>query len=225
MKFLPFFLLSLLLTPTQAAVTLYSSNFSSSSSTGVNSIQGWSSTTPATAPTARSTTTYDNFSTDGGLTFGGDGVKGDGSLFLNALTTGSFVWTLTLTGSMDLGEAFALSGSAFNGNASQNATYTISLFNVTDNIAVVTSVNLGLTRNGLDSGNTNPFINFNLLYTAKESDVGDILQIQINSSWNDASRDGFFDYITLAAAAVPEPGLSSLLILALTTLLFTRRRV
>lgn len=223
MKFLSLLLLTLLSTPSQAAITLYSSNFSSSSSTGVNSIQGWSSTTPTTASTARSTTSYDNFSTDGGLTYGGDGIKGDGSLFLNASTIGSFVWSLTLTGTMDLGESFALSGSAFNANASQSSTYTICLFNATDNVALVTSGNLGQTRSGLDSGNINPFSNFNLLYTANASDVGDVLQIQINSTWSDPSRDGYFDYITLAAA-VPEPRLISLLTLGFISLFFTRRR-
>ncbi|TLD70787.1 hypothetical protein FEM03_10790 [Phragmitibacter flavus] len=221
MKFLPYLLFSLLLTPAHAAITLYSSNFSASASTGVNSIQGWTNTT---APAVRSTTGFDNFSADSGLTFGGDGVKGDGSLYLNATTAGSFLWTLDLTGTMDFGEAFLLSGSAFNANASQNSNYTISLFNVTDNVALVTSGDLGRTRIGAVNDNTNAFTDFSLLYTAKASDIGDVLQIRVNSTWNDPSRDAYFDYITLAAA-VPEPGLGALILLGFSTLLFTRKRV
>lgn len=207
----------------QAATTLYSSDFSATS--GANSITGWTYGGDVGGSVFRSTTAFDNFDLGSGV-YGGDGVKGDGSIVFNTGdgVAGNEYWTYTLSGTATEGDIYNLLGAAFNGNSSHNSTFTIGLYNVTDDRVLVTSANLGGSRTGLVDENINPFFNFDLNYTVGTEDVGDVFQIRVIENLNNTARDPFFDNIAVTVASAPEPSRLVLCMIALLAGFFHRRR-
>jgi hypothetical protein len=209
----------------KAATTIYSSDFSQSS--GANSVAGWTRGGISGEAPSRSATAWDNFAISSGV-YGGDGVKGDGSLYLNTVdgVQGNEHWTYTLEPTMNVGDVINLVGSTFNAFSSHNISYTFGLYNVTDDRFMVTSGTLGGTRLGADeSTDINPFYNFDLTYVAQEEDAGDVFQIRVVENLNNAARNINVDHVAVTVvAAVPEPSRWMLLMVAAVSMMMHRRR-
>ncbi|MEN3941173.1 hypothetical protein WJU23_07760 [Prosthecobacter sp. SYSU 5D2] len=206
----------------RAVTVLYSSNFSTTS--GANSIAGWAAGAEG-GTVSRSVNSWDNFLISPGV-YGGDGVKGDGSLFLDTkdATPGNEFWTYTFAATINEGDLFNLYGAAFNAYSSSNLNYTVGLYNVTDGRVMVTSSALGGTRAGADeSADINPFHNFNVSYEAVAEDVGDVFQIRVVENLNNTARNINIDNIAISVTSVPEPSRGMFCLLALGGVLMRRR--
>lgn len=230
MRYIPLFwsvlVLALLSPLTAGAVTtLYSSDFSSA--TGANSIAGWTYVGDVGGGVLRGTTAWDNFDTTGQGAFGGDGVKGDGYINFNTgdSIAGNESWTYTLATTLSEGDLINLSGAAFNANSSHNSTFTIVLYNVTDDRLMASSSAMGGTRIGEVGENKNPFYHFSVDYLALSEDAGDVFQIRVLENLNNVARDIAVDYIQVTqTSAIPEPSRLMLMLAALGAAVLRRRR-
>jgi hypothetical protein len=222
----PTLVLALLSPLTAGAVTtLYYSDFSSA--TGANSIAGWAYVGDVGGGVLRGTAAWDNFDTTGTGTFGGDGVKGDGFINFNTgdSIAGNEYWTYSLATTLNQGDLINLSGAAFNANSSHNSTFTIVLYNVTDNRLMASSAAMGGTRIGEITENQNPFYNFSVDYLVQAEDDGDVFQIRVIENLNNVARDIAVDYFHVTqTSAVPEPSRMVLMLAALGASGLRRRR-
>lgn len=136
-----------------------------------------------------------------GMTLTGDGVKDDGGLKINSQDgiLGNEAAGLTIGGTMEEGEVLTFSGSLYNDGTSyyrQNA----QLWNLTDNVLLSESGNITV-----QPGNKDIYVpvEFNVIYTAQDSDEGDTLQIRFLEDADNTARDIYVDNFSLTA--VPQP--------------------